>query len=329
MMSLQSSSFLFEWFGIHGGREIFIKNHRTREFINTSEQLENYTRDCKALKSPCFVSVQPYRDRNSIFGLEKLFFDFDCKENPGKAWKDVTKFAHILRDYYGLKSLVTFSGRKGYHLYVWLWSTVQIHTEREEFIKNVYDGLQKKLLKGLKFETLDPNPLGDIKRLARLPYSIHEETGKVCQPINLKHEPITIPKLEEYRRHGLDSRFLEKVCKEVKIRDKIKIPRFSKTFKSSGEVRPCIEAAIHANLESETGHKMRLAIACEYLNNGKSIEETATLFQGQPDYGNGLKSHYFVKDAKAKGYKPFKCSTISQLGFCLREKCAIWKRRLS
>jgi len=327
MMSLRSQRFLFEWFGIHGGREVFDKLHRTRRFLACPEQLEEYARECSALRAPCFVSVQPYRERDRVFGLEKLFFDFDSEEDPARAWSEARMFAHKLWEYYSVMGLLVSSGRKGYHLYVWLKNTVQIPIEGEEFIKTVYELLQSKLLKGYRFETLDRNPLGDIKRLARLPYSIHEETGKTCQPVNLNHEPVAVTSLEEYRRHGFDLFLVEKVCREVKARDKIRAPRL-RSFKPSGKVRPCIEAAVDSNLEGGLGHSMRLAIACEYLNKGSSVEETARLFVGQPDY-NQKRSIYFVGDAKAKGYKPFRCSTISKLGFCLRKSCPVWKRRVS
>jgi hypothetical protein len=325
MQVLASQNFLYEWFGIHGNREVWNQTLGTRELIKTPEQLQDYFNTCTKSLLPCYMSVQAYKSRDVIYGLDKLFFDFDCKDDPQKAWKDIQKFTRTLENYYRIKPLTVFSGKKGYHLYVWLWNTVQFHNIKEQTIKSIYKGLQDKLLKGLSFETIDPAPLGDIKRLARVPYSIHEKSGKPCLPVNLDYKPQLISSLFEYRRYALGPYFLEKVCKEVKTKSKIKIPKFT-NFKGSLKVRPCIKAAIQTNMEGGLGHSIRLAVACEYLANGNSIDKTANLFSKQPDFGNGHKSRYFVRDAHKKGYKPFKCSTISNLGFCLRKNCEIWKR---
>ncbi len=325
-----TNRFLNSWFGIHGGREVFYKNQRHREFISNNEELEEYSNLCKIENIPCFVSVNPYRELNVIFGLEKLFFDFDSPKNLGKAWEEVTLFSNKLEKDYHVKPLIVFSGKKGYHVYVWLWNVVQIQSEQEEdFIKSLYTELQNTLLEGTKFKTLDHNPLGDIKRLARLPYSLHNSTRKKCLPINLYHEPIFISDFSVYRKYGLSQKLLESACEKIKLRAKIKSLHSkypSRAYGDSRKVRPCLKIALNSDLRGATGHKMRLAIACEYLNCGNTIEDAAKLFQNQTDYGNGEKSKYFVKDAKIKGYKPFKCSTILNLGFCLHENCSIWKR---
>ena len=271
------------------------------------------------------MSVQPYRSRDVIFGLERFYFDFDCEKDPDKAWKEARKFACDLNMYYYAKPLLVFSGCKGYHVYLWLWSTVETTTHRSEFVKAVYDRMQRKLLKGLKFETLDPAPIGDIKRLSRVPYSLHDKTGRVCQPVNLDGEPITIQSLEEYWRHGLGRRFLEKACREVKLRESwVKTRRPQRAFKPTGQVRPCIEAALKVPLDRGEGHKMRIAIATEYLNKGFSVPQVVDLFGSQLDF-NESKTRYFIVDIQRKSYAPFRCKTIRDLGFCLGTSCPIYK----
>jgi DNA primase large subunit len=51
------------------------------------------------------------------------------------------------------------------------------------------------------------------------------------------------------------------------------------------------------------------------------------LFRGQSDF-NEEKTRYFVEDAAKKGYKPFRCSTILELGFCLGEQCSLRRRKV-
>jgi len=325
--------FLNDWFGLHGGREVLVEKngYNNREFIEKPDEIWSYVETQSKRELWAYMSVQPYRNRDVIFGLEKLFFDFDCKGCVDKAWKEAHEFASSLIRHYCVKPFVAFSGHKGYHVYVFLKRVVQFPTWRNEFIKEVYGTLQRKLLKGHKFETLDEAVVGDVKRLARIPYTTHEETGELCQPLNLDRKPITIHALEEYRDQGLDHRLVELACKEVMDRREWREKRaeWRRRFRvgKTGKVRPCIEAALNAPLHGGEGHLMRLAVATEYLNRGFSVSEVVTLFSSQVDF-NEFKTRYYVEDAKRKGYKPFKCATIRSLGFCLGDKCPIYRKRL-
>jgi DNA primase large subunit len=88
------------------------------------------------------------------------------------------------------------------------------------------------------------------------------------------------------------------------------IPKTPRIKGKNRRARPCIEAALKQRLNDGNGHKMRLAIAAEYLNRGSSIPEAAQLFCSQDDYGDGSRSRYYVEDIARKGYKPSKCATI-------------------
>ena len=110
--------FYNEWFGVHGGREVFYANRRSREYIKSPEQLETYVKECTNLQIPAYMSVQPYISRDRVFGLEKLYFDFDCEGKLDKAWRDAYTFSETLIKYYGVEPLILFSGCKGYNVYV-------------------------------------------------------------------------------------------------------------------------------------------------------------------------------------------------------------------
>jgi hypothetical protein len=239
-------------------------------------------------------------------------------------------FSNSILKYYGVKPLLVASGHKGYHVYVFFNRVVQFPTFRQEFIKSVYEEVQKRILKGLKFETLDHAPLGDIKRLARVPFSVHEKTGTLCQPVDLNRQPIMVQSLEEYRENGLETKLLETICKEIIAKEKLERILAEKRrltpFKGKGGIRPCLETALKLPLHKGEGHKMRHAIATEYLNKGFTVPQVADLFRSQVDF-NEERSRYFVEDAQKKAYKPFKCSKIEELGFCLEASCPIYKKR--
>jgi hypothetical protein len=318
------------WFGYHSGREVFHAGIRDRLFLDKSTQLYNYVQECELLGLPAYMSVHPFRARDRVFGLEKLFFDFDSKKDLGKSWNETRDFATKIEKFYNAKTLLVFSGFKGFHVYVWLWSLVEVEKGRELQAKQIYKKLQEKLLKGLKYETLDPQVIGDIKRLARVPYSRHEKTGAFCLPLTLQMQSLQIlpSALEGYRNHGLGLGVFQNVTKELqkpKLKRSIHVKKAILRL-SSGSVRPCIEVALQTNLHEKSGHLMRLAIATEYLNRGYTIENVVQLFQDQTDF-NESKTRYFVEDAQRKGYNPFKCETIQTLGFCLGDRCPILKKR--
>jgi hypothetical protein len=102
------------------------------------------------------VSVQPYKDRDIVYGLEKFYFDFDSKEAPEKALNEALAFAKALKEYYGIEPFLKLLGRKGSHVDVFLTKVVPSSRSRTGRRKGVYERLQLKLLRGLRFETLDP-----------------------------------------------------------------------------------------------------------------------------------------------------------------------------
>lgn len=315
------------WFGLHAGREVLQPAPRERVFLERVEDLASYMEVCRSVGAPAWMSVHPYRERDVVFGLEKLFFDFDSKTDPrdlDKAWGEVHDFALKLQKYYGIKPLLVFSGRKGYHLYVFLWSTVQFHVHRQEVAKEVYSKLQEKLLKGLVYETLDRQVIGDIKRLARIPYSIHEKTGRTCQPLALDRQPLWLGpnNLHVLRKRGIHRELLEKVCKEASAEKDLNQRRGFKPHLGHDKVRPCVEATLHA---PDLTHKMKVAIVAEYHQAGLSQKQIELLFQDRPDY-QAHHTQYQVNHVLKGGYRPFRCSTIQTLGYCLREACPIFKK---
>jgi len=308
--------FWHEWFTTYRGREVLTVNEKSKDraFLTSFIDFERYIILNQQKRASCYMSVQPFLSRNQVGSIEKLFFDFDCPENIEKARIEALKFAKTLQDFYDVIPLVVFSGCKGYHVYVWLQRKFNGLNNSE--LKQVYEIMQKTLLKGLKFKTLDWQVIGDIKRLARIPYTIHEKSGNLCVPIDLDGKPIIVISLEGYRKRGLPASFVEYCRKQIREKRSFnKLYKF-KPKKNHG-IRPCIIEASKKPLEGRNGHLMRLAIACELLSKGYTVGEVTRFFASQPDYSEE-KTRYFVEHAYKSGYKPFKCETIRELGFCLK-----------
>ena len=320
-----NEEFLKEWFGIYAGREL---GDPQRFFTDRYEDLISFVEKCRAERKPCYMSVQPYFKRDQVYGLEKLFFDFDSPDDTSKAWKETEAFAEKLIEYYRVLPFITFSGGKGYHVYIFLKNTVAFPAHRTELVKQIYGLLQRKILKGFNFETLDQSVIGDLKRLARVPYSIHEKTGKLCHPISLNHRFYDPKSLDVFREYGLDTSLIREAIKEITSKEKIQKPKSVRsTIRiSNSNIRPCILEALKRPLEGKNGHLMRLAIAREFLNAGYSVDDVVALFKGQEDF-NERKTRYYVEYLKQHPSKPVRCSTIRELGFCLGDSCKIYRRR--
>lgn len=315
-MEEKEKEFLREWFGLMG-REVGCPN---RFFINDQDEFLKFVEKCNNNKLPCYASVQPYIQNDTPVSIQKLFFEFDNLEKPYKAWHDAYLFSKILIHYYNVKPLIVFSGRKGYHVYVFFKKELHFKKENLEIAKKCYKEIQQKILKGLLLPTLDESNIGDIKRLSRVPFSFHEKTNNKCQPIDLKQNPI-IPKLEEYKENGLEEKLFEMIIKELKEKEG-KIEKMNIKKKNVKNIRPCILEALNKKLDNGNGHLMRLAIVREFLAANYKKEEIISLFKNQLDF-NPEKTKYYIDHAIKKPAKPFKCSTIKELGFCL-EECK-WK----
>lgn len=184
------------------------------------------------------------------------------------------------------------------------------------------------ILKGLNLKTVDPQVLGDVKRLARVPYSTHEESLALCVPVTPSCKPCLLFNLNPFKIHSLNTKF-SVICREKTVKPDKNPQQFNSALnthaklRNSQDVRPCLLEALNRDLTKPNGHSIRIAVATEYLKNGHSPEEIAELFKSQTDY-NYEKSLYYTRDIATRAYKPFKCVTIRELGFCL-ENCP--KRR--
>jgi hypothetical protein len=347
----EHEQFWLEWFKSEGlGREVFEgyghdengKLLGSRVFLTEYPVFLSYIQRMHRGVFPCWMSVLIFAGRDDPSILIKLYFDFDSK-NLELAWIEARDFALKLKRFYNADSLICFSGNKGYNVYVWLQKPLSFTKESKFAIKQVYAKIQEILLKGEKYETLDPNPLGDVKRVSRVPYSIHEKSGSQCEPVNIDREPLKLQSLKGYVENGLSEQFVEFCLKKLEEeetqneeRKKRCVNRENLTVNSvnTGDVRPCIQASLSLDLVEKQGTKMRLAIAREFLAAKWEIADIVPLFKNQENFSEKTTEAY-IKRAKEDAdstdpkrqdkAKPFKCKTIISLGFCLQENCALWR----
>jgi hypothetical protein len=252
----------------------------------------------------CFMQTHTVEDKAK--GLLYLtFIDIDLPNALDKAKKVLHRILHYLRVKYGISPYSQFSGAKGYHVLIPLEPiTVNPPSLASGFLKF----LQLKFSLGY----CDPQLLGDIVRLVRLPNTYNSKAIKDGRDGLVKV-------IQEWDGRRLDTGLLWEEFRLEKLEEELSKEKKAKVKNANfdrRDPRPCIVEALQHPLKEGNGHLMRLAVAAEYLNMGWAPPEIAQLFQNQSDYSYE-KSLYFVEDAQKRGYKPFKCKTIQRLGYCL------------
>ncbi len=93
------------------------------------------------------------------------------------------------------------------------------------------------------------------------------------------------------------------------------------------KLRPCFEYAVN-NIDNMP-HEMRLALVCEAVCSGyNDVMEIAELFRKQKDFKLNVTLYhinYILKNSKF--IKPYRCSTIMKKGWCIGDKCKIYKSK--
>lgn len=301
-----------------------------RFFVNDASELPDFVKRCAAIKRPCFCSVQPFHKRNSVFGLEKLFFDFDSKADPpdkGEAFNEALSFVERLKNEHGIELFIVETYR-GFHLYAFLWKIVEAVSEKEEVLKGIYERLQTMLLDQRDYKTLDRTVIGDIKRLARVPYSAHE-LGIICTPIDLDRRPLQPSQinLSFYREHGLNELLFKEAVKSVRLK---KIAE--KIFAEAAAFRPkttSVKRKGYAWIEQlltrpvdDGRHRLIWLVIAPYLVNVKGLD-LASAKEAALNYllscselkavdGARRLADYYVEYAARRGLKPIALRTLKE-----------------
>lgn len=300
-----------------------------RRSVGTPHQVHHSHRDAvdqlAALitkeKAPVYVSANPYNEDGGICAIDRLFFDVDNEKRVRDAYRDAVRLNHHLAEYYRAGDLTAFSGSKGYHVYVFLQQPVE---GPEAELKPLYGDLQRMITAGVKYRTLDPQVIGDVKRLCRVSYSRHQKTGELCVPVTIGHVPEPY-KLQQgftatLRSHGLSPALVDLARRNLS-KPKTR-PR--RPYTGPSKIRPRIEAVLEARSVRGPHHVMKLAAVAEMLTGGYAETQIVERFS-KTDGFDERKTRYYVRHAARRGYRPFRCETITKNGGCLGPRCPIYK----
>lgn len=329
-------------------------------------------------KLPAFISVNPREAFDKVIGIEKLFFDFDYADkhfvkelearikNPQKReviYKkrkiemrfEVEFFLNKLEARHIVPLVV--KTRKGFHVYVYLDQVYQLSIDNEEVLKEVYYQLQRSIMMDKKggYKYLDKAIVGDLKRMCRIPTSIHEVSGEECYLVErIEKDKITPAKfrgIDHFKLRGLKSenwvRCVGLASDAIKNRELIALKEQESLEKEQaerkengepeyefvGKIRPCFQRRMESG---EMGHQMRLALELEaYWAGHKTRESIMELFKSFHDFDEKVtreQVEWFFKNKvpdieKSKKWKPYRCLTLEELNLCDKLRCPMFIKR--
>jgi len=317
------------------GRDL---GNQERWFNDDPSDIFPFIEECAENKLPAFMSVQPEKDKAQPLGIEKVFFDFDyCKNSEILAEAEIQKRQAELREEvkYFLKQLdclnikpLVIRTRRGYHVHVFFDSVYEIN-RKLEFWKQVYKQLQLLLLQDHNYRFIDYAVIGDINRMCRIPFSIHEKSGEECAIVDNQPENDKIRSVEYFKHYGLKeknilsamdkARELKKTRKQKQIKY---VPR-NLVFGSFNGIRPCFVKAMNSG---EMCHLQRLALLQEAYSLGfHSPESIIDLFRCFNDFDENITTYqvnwFFTNKVERGEIIPYSCRTIRRYGWCLGEEC--------
>jgi hypothetical protein len=337
---ISKEQFLLEFFGSFG-RDL---GNPERWFTNNPNDIFPFIEECAENKAPAFMSVQPEKDKAQPLGIEKVFFDFDyCKKSDLLEEAETQKRKSELQDEvkYFLRQLGTLNikplvvkTRRGYHVHVFFDSVYEINREFD-FWKQVYRQLQLELLQEHDYRFIDYAVVGDINRMCRIPFSIHEKTGEECPVVNGQLEHDKVRSVEYFKLYGLKQKdiltAMEKTHEFRKALNEKRVKYVSRklTFDSSEGIRPCFAKALNSG---EMCHQQRLALLQEAYSLGfHSPESIIDLFRSLNDFDDSITRYqvnWFFTNKVDKGeVRSYRCRTIQRYGWCIGDECPNLKRR--
>lgn len=144
-------------------------------------------------RNPIFISHNTYPSYNIIDGkiyptsinLRRIFFDFDHNTKPENAFADAKRLSQFLENS-NIPHITHYSGKKGFHVFIQLQPRIyKLNIRSETELKNRIAEIQLYLKQRLHLKTLDTHIVGDIKRLVRVPYLLHQASKRIPFPLNI------------------------------------------------------------------------------------------------------------------------------------------------
>jgi hypothetical protein len=127
---------------------------------------------------------------------------------------------------------------------------------------------------------------------------------------------------EYYRSHGVPPEVVHRA--EMNL-DRPKPPAMPRKTQKRREKRPCMRAVMEAKSVHDPNHKLKVALIAQLHAEGWSENQIVAVFSRMEGFIE-TKTRKQVKHALGKGYKPYRCKTIKDLGGCVGPSCSSYRR---
>ena len=280
-----------------------------------------------------YMNIDDVNNAEATAFYDRIYYDFDSKEDPKLAVEKAIEFARSLKARFGVDAVVAFSGVHGAHITIPLKKPIRW---------SIYARIWDMLIAPYDFKTLVDRKVREPKRIYRVPftYNVKEDgTGfSYIMDLNRKkvkmedfdwsnYEPLdpdAVVKVVEVSTPILDNIIIGKpVPKFVANRKLVELPKDPAELDKSDAVPPCIRNIIDAFKKAgDIDHYARLALVWYLKWVGYSIDDVVSIFARFAKDFNEKITRYQVEYAyglrgKKEDWLPPSCKWMKQHNLCV------------
>ncbi|MCE4624847.1 MAG: DNA primase noncatalytic subunit PriX [Desulfurococcales archaeon] len=241
-----------------------LREYGTPARLGILDWVEIWHRVLARPRSGHHLSTAAYWNKSiSSMVIDRIGFDFDSNPRSlSRALRDALVLLKHLREHYGADGALQFTGRRGYRVWVFL---------KRPLDPSIYPDFLRALLGRLGLDTLDMGAVLDRRHLFRIPYTLHEATGKRARFLDPRSlEPLRIEEWDYELYEPLDPRMV-KIVRVVIEPPKVVIAKGSPRTGSRGMSRyKYIEDVLERGLP-DGRKRFILYVASRYLVNVKGL----------------------------------------------------------
>lgn len=257
--------------------------------------------------------LQAYTQQNfysSIFNLRQIFYEeydtlfFDIDGKQGGVTESFGKLETFLKNVEGQVSRLYFSG-VGFHVFIDLEKVIQGKENYRHFSKQFAEHYNL-------LDLIDHSALGDVRRVARVPFSTNTKSMKVVVPL----DPENLTKQKVLECSTEKKEFVPPILHKFSFNftptpSPPTTPKLSSSeeFNWEGIYPPCINNAENLLYNAgELGHSSRIHLATFLIQIGRE-EELHKYLEKANDYKEDV-SNYQISHLRNGNYMPFKCNNV-------------------
>jgi hypothetical protein len=280
-----------------------------------------------------YINIDDINTAESKAFYDRVYFDFDSKDNPKLAIEKALEFVKSLKARFGVEAIASFSGLHGAHVTVPL---------KKPTNWSIYERLWDVLIAPYDFRNLVDRKVREPKRIYRVPYTYNvKEDGTGLSYImdlsgrRLKMEdfdwgsyeplnPDDVVKVVEVSTPLLDKIIVAKpVAKYIQRKDLIELPKDPAELDKHDAVPPCIKNIIDTFKKAgDIDHYARLVLVWFLKWVGYSIDDVVSIFSRfAKDYNERITRYQveyaYAQRGRKEDWLPPSCRWMKQHNLCV------------